>query len=138
MSTTNQLQETQFQSAKADSSPIVVHGSQGQPILNAYEGDKGNGNLLVKDSEGETKARIAAGTFTSYIANGKNVGIGTKNPKATLDVAGHLKAQTLEIDGALTVGQLTVKDLPDARTAPEGADLESVVVDKATGILYMQ
>ena len=35
-------------------------------------------------------------------------------------------------------GGMSISGLPDASTAPAGANLENVVVDKATGKLYMQ
>ncbi len=34
--------------------------------------------------------------------------------------------------------QVVIANLPDASTAPAGANLESVVIDKATGKLYLQ
>ncbi len=69
-----------------------------------------------------------------------NVGIGTTTPGAKLDVAGTIRATGLDISGSLSLpgSDLTILNLPDARTSPPGSDLETVVVDKATGKLYMQ
>jgi len=68
------------------------------------------------------------------------VGIGTTEPGATLDVNGTIKATGLDINGPLSLpgSDLVFLNLPNARTAPADADLETVVVDKATGKLYMQ
>ena len=69
-----------------------------------------------------------------------NVGIGTTEPVAKLDVAGTIRATGLDISGSLSLpgSDLIFLNLPDARTSPPGSDLETVVVDKATGRLYMQ
>jgi hypothetical protein len=140
----NTLAPTKFVSETKDSVPLDVIGSEGKVIVAAYEGSLGNGNLNVYNKNGELQSRIAGGTFKSFINNGQNVGIGTPTPTALLDVNGSLKAESIEVsgpltlDGTLTVKELTVTNLPDARTAPDDADLETVVVDKATGILYQQ
>ncbi len=69
-----------------------------------------------------------------------NVGIGTINPSEKFEVNGTIKSIGLEVSGPLKIqaDKLIFQNLPDARTAPADADLESVVIDKSTGKLYMQ
>lgn len=46
-----------------------------------------------------------------------------------------LKVHSGEQGGVI---HMFISDLPDASTAPYGADLENIVVDRATGQLYRQ
>ena len=69
-----------------------------------------------------------------------NVGIGTVGPGAKLEVAGTIKATGLAISGPLSSpgNEVVLLGIPTARTAPEDADLETVLVDRKTGKLYLQ
>ncbi len=62
------------------------------------------------------------------------MGIGTQSPTSLLDVNGTITAKGLSVPGA----ELSMAELPDAQTAPAGADLCALVVDTATGKPYMQ
>lgn len=73
-----------------------------------------------------------------------NVGIGTSSPQARLDVNGSVRATSLTVSGALSVGALTIAGaglkitgVPSATTAPAGGStLKVLFVDPATGSLY--
>jgi hypothetical protein len=73
-----------------------------------------------------------------------SVGIGTASPQANLDVNGSVRATSLSVTGALSVGSLTVAGdslkitgIPSATTAPTGGStLKVLFVDPATGSLY--
>jgi hypothetical protein len=73
-----------------------------------------------------------------------SVGIGTATPQARLDVNGSVRATSLTVTGALSVGSLTIAGpglritgVPSATTAPTGGStLKVLFVDPATGSLY--
>jgi len=49
--------------------------------------------------------------YALFLANSNNVGIGTKNPTARLDVAGALKAASASITGALSANSATISGI---------------------------
>jgi hypothetical protein len=116
-----------IKSPSTSTTALQVTGSSGNAILEAVEGSGGNGNIFINTNDGGTKVQLTASGSPSWFNNGQNLGIGTTSPAATLDVSGSLQAQTV-----------TFTKLPNASTAPSGADLEAVVVDTSTGILYQQ
>jgi hypothetical protein len=73
-----------------------------------------------------------------------SVGIGTAAPQAKLDVNGSVRATSLTVTGALSVGALTIAGqglkitgVPSATTAPTGGStLKVLFVDPDTGSLY--
>ena len=102
---------------------------------------------LAPDRDGNTpsylQARIDGKSNVGVLALnpwGGNVGVGTKNPTAKLEVVGTIKATGLAISGPLSFpgNELVLAGIPVARTAPEDADLETVLVDRKTGKLYLQ
>lgn len=60
--------------------------------------------------------------------------VGAFNRRNNIDT----KDRVLKIFGSNDTLNLRIVGLPDASTAPDGADLEAVVIDKSTGQLYIQ
>ena len=83
----------------------------------------GNGEFYV-DAPNIPKGRF-------LVSNSGRVGINQPNPQAQLDVNGTIRA------GGLTfTGELAVPGMKPETSAPPGAKLEAVYIDKNTGILY--
>ena len=106
---------------------IEVVGSSGNSLISLRDGANGHGNLFLRTSDGDSKVRFSAGTGKSYINNGENVGVGTDNPGALLDVNGSAQVKTL-----------VILKMAAASEAPSGANLETVLIDPTTGNLYYQ
>ena len=104
-----------------ESYAVFGSNSSAHPVRIAADGDLSNDKGITVDYSG-------------------NVGIGTVGPGAKLEVAGTIKATGLAISGPLSFpgNELVLAGIPVARTAPEDADLETVLVDRKTGKLYLQ
>ena len=66
---------------------------------------------------------------------GGNFGVGTSTPETELDVAGKITAQGIILtDGT----QVTLQNIPPVSKAPSSDNLEVLVIDPTTGLLYHQ
>jgi hypothetical protein len=99
----------------------IIHGNQ-----------DANGNALILGPTNQSNLRLGYHQNYSWVQShgskplainpvGNNVGIGTTNPQAKLDVNGGIRAQ-----------------LPNAPVPGSGAQLHYVVIDTNTGKLYYQ
>ena len=120
------MSAAEVNSPAQSSNALVANASNGKAIVELYEGGSSNGNVYINTSDGKTKIKLGS-NVDSYINTGKSVGINNTSPSATLDVSGSFKTQTA-----------TFTKIPSASSAPSGADLEALVIDKSTGIIYMQ
>ena len=133
----------------------LVAGAEIDPSGTTYNflGLRGASRILLADgaihlftsdatagTAGATATGLSFGEAKMVVHNNGNIGIGTTNPAAKLEVSGMIKATGLDISGPLSLpgNELILQNIPVARTAPEDADLETVLVDRNTGKLYLQ
>ena len=81
----------------------------------------------MRDSSNTLKVRIKT-SGNSYFNSGGNVGIGTDAPQAKLDVAGAIKANTLEV-GEISTSIGTVSAAGDT-----GVNAETITLTTTTGL----
>ncbi|OKH34083.1 hypothetical protein NIES2119_21520 [[Phormidium ambiguum] IAM M-71] len=114
------------------SPPLVVQGSSQNYAMLGLKGDEANEQWqLQATNTAGSEFRIA------YPQNEPKLVI---RQNGDVIANGTIKATGLDISGPLTISGVNfrISGLPDASTAPAGANLETLVVDKATGKVYMQ
>jgi hypothetical protein len=129
---------TDYAETKLEIAGGMTVGHDGDNSYINFKANNGRmGSIGVQDDNEQGFYVHMRGEYRLSINQNGNVGIGTTNPGAKLEVNGTIRAKGLDLTGPLTLpGQELI--IADLTTPPATAYTTDLVIDKVTGRIYRQ